>query len=1150
MANRPLQLWSCRRTSLQLNPLVACYVNFSVDSVTSVISIRNFGVSFSSHPVQTCLIPMHVTAEIPWARPASKQSFRLGPLLIPILAGLAPVVLTGCGFSGLATPMEAPVALHGNVKGGRQPVSGSSVQLYAAGTTGSGSAALPLLSNPVQSDSDGNFSIPASYRCPAATAQVYVVASGGSPGLPSGATNSALALTAMLGSCGSLSASNSITLNEVTTVGSVWPLAAFMTSSSGLGSAADDTAFLSAVSSVPEFVNIVQGSSPGKPTATSYFSENSKLYSLSDLLANCVNSIGGSAADGSPCGLLFSMATPPGGSAPTDTMTAALRIAQNPGNHVTEIFSLAKGPNYFQPALTSAPNDWTLNLTYLVATPSLSLATGTYVGTQQVSISDSTAGSKIYYTTDGTLPTSSSPSYAAAVSIAVSSTVQAIAVLQSSESAVASSTLTITSAPTPPAPTPSPAKLVFTQQPSNTSTQATITPAVQVSVEDSSGTPVTSSTNPVTLALTGGKSLGGTVTAVPQNGIATFSNLTINTAGSYTLSASSSGLASAISTTFTIGVPVSSGGPVSVTLQPGSLALGTAQLEAFSATVSGASNMGVTWSLSPSLGSISSSGLYSAPALIATRQTVTVIATSVADPSKTATALVTLAPPTGVSYYVSNSGNDANNGTSTGSPWKTIAHVNAQSFNPGDSILFQAGSTWREQLNIIWNGSASSPIIVGSYGSGAKPIISGGEIFASWTSETATGSSPSGAIYFTPYTTGPLQVFRNGTRLSQASTKASLTTGKWWLDTTNQRIYVFDDPAGQTVEADQRPYAIYSPCSNPTVTVTGLQLQEAQVHGMYACGGGVWVISQITVLNNYIQGLRLDGPMGGSSVAYSIAAYNGGSGFEFYAAPNMLIAYDTAHDNVALPGNLYAAGIKFDPSAATTNAIVEYSTSYSNGLGEAGVTGSGIWADTIGDGLIFRYNTVYNNNERGLDIDADNDASAYGNVSYGNAFAGIMAYADGSKSMTGNQIRNNTVWGNGTGIVIQGPNAGSVAGGCENNTVTNNIAGASASGPDIWIQLGCENPGSDGSGNTYTYNNLGKPATSFIGWAGYHYFSTYAAWENAAGNCGAPGCSHSMEFDPLLTNPSAGIFTLQPGSPAIGAGEGGVDLGAIPFVAQ
>jgi hypothetical protein len=37
-----------------------------------------------------------------------------------------------------------------------------------------------------------------------------------------------------------------------------------------------------------------------------------------------------------------------------------------------------------------------------------------------------------------------------------------------------------------------------------------------------------------------------------------------------------------------------------------------------------------------------------------------------------------------------------------------------------------------------------------------------------------------------------------------------------------------------------------------------------------------------------------------------------------------------------------------------------------------------------------------------------------------------------------------------------------------------------------------------------------------------------------------------MESDPMLADPSGGIFNLRPGSPAIGAGIGGVDLGAIP----
>ena len=84
--------------------------------------------------------------------------------------------------------------------------------------------------------------------------------------------------------------------------------------------------------------------------------------------------------------------------------------------------------------------------------------------------------------------------------------------------------------------------------------------------------------------------------------------------------------------------------PVVVTLSSsGSTSLIGGQSATFTAKVSGASNTAVTWSLSPQVGTIAS-GVYKAPAIIASQQTVQVIATSVADPTKFATAPVTLNP--------------------------------------------------------------------------------------------------------------------------------------------------------------------------------------------------------------------------------------------------------------------------------------------------------------------------------------------------------------------------------------------------------------------------------------------------------------------------------------------------------------------------
>jgi hypothetical protein len=81
-----------------------------------------------------------------------------------------------------------------------------------------------------------------------------------------------------------------------------------------------------------------------------------------------------------------------------------------------------------------------------VATPAFSVAAGTYTAVQSITISDSSTGSTIYYTTNGNTPTISSPVYTGqAIPVTITTTVKAIAVGAPgyAQSAVASAIYTL-----------------------------------------------------------------------------------------------------------------------------------------------------------------------------------------------------------------------------------------------------------------------------------------------------------------------------------------------------------------------------------------------------------------------------------------------------------------------------------------------------------------------------------------------------------------------------------------------------------------------------------------------------------------------------------------------------------------------------------
>ncbi len=275
----------------------------------------------------------------------------------------ASLVLAGCGSGGTAAGGAGQVvgfALTGTVHGGQQPLAGSTVNLYVAGTSGYASGAVSLLngSTAVTTDSSGKFSIPDSFTCPSPDAQIYLLAQGGNAG---SGDNSKAVLMAAVGSCGKLGSSMIADVSEASSVASVYALAQFMTPGSATvgTSSTNVTGLVNAFSTVNNLLDSSSGSVRATTPAGNGNVPQTTINTLANIVAACVDA----KVDG-VCQQLFSLATPPGGTTPSDTLSALLDIALNPGHNVAQLYALSSGNAAYQPALSGAPSDWTLSIEY------------------------------------------------------------------------------------------------------------------------------------------------------------------------------------------------------------------------------------------------------------------------------------------------------------------------------------------------------------------------------------------------------------------------------------------------------------------------------------------------------------------------------------------------------------------------------------------------------------------------------------------------------------------------------------------------------------------------------------------------------------------------------------------------------------------
>jgi len=314
---------------------------------------------------------------------------------------------------------------------------------------------------------------------------------------------------------------------------------------------------------------------------------------------------------------------------------------------------------YTAPTTIPVPNIVTVKATSFadatqVATATVSINTPVTVSVSPTTVQVFTGGQQQFAATvKGSTDTAVTWSVSGACSGAACGTVSSAGLYAAPANVPSPATVTVT-ATSQADPTKSAAATVTVVSPVTVSVSPA-TVSLPAGVKQQFTANVTGTTNTaVTWSLSGAGCSGATCGSITSSGLYT-APATVPSPATVTVTATSQA-----ATTQSGSAAVTVTAPIAVSVSPASPSVTISAQQQFTATVTGTTNKGVTWSLSgagctgAACGTISGSGLYTAPASVPTPATVTVTATSQVDSTKTGTATVTVVAPISVTVSPSS----------------------------------------------------------------------------------------------------------------------------------------------------------------------------------------------------------------------------------------------------------------------------------------------------------------------------------------------------------------------------------------------------------------------------------------------------------------------------------------------------------------
>ncbi|PYV76328.1 MAG: hypothetical protein DMG96_14475 [Acidobacteria bacterium] len=458
---------------------------------------------------------------------------------------------------------------------------------------------------------------------------------------------------------------------------------------------------------------------------------------------------------------------------------------------------------------------------------------------------------------------------------------------------------------------------------------------------------------------------------------------------------------------------------VSVTISPTTATLATLATQPFTATVSGNTNTAVTWQVNGVSGGNSTVGLvsttvpgtsnealYLGPSAVPSPATVSVTAVSQADPTKSASATVTLQVPSrsGSTFFVSTTGNDANAGTST-APWRTIQHA-ANSVHPGDTVQVMGG-VYNESVTIPGSGNATTGYITFESALGQTAILDGTGINVAKGQEFGL---------FTLRTNSYIVVQGFEIRNFQSSTSNAVPVGIDFegsgsnIEILNNHIHNIVQTLGTCNSANALAMAIYgtqAPTSISNITISGNELD----HNTTGCSENMSLDGNVqffAVTKNLVHdndNIGIDN-IGFEGVAPNVSFDQARDGWDFQNT----IFNITAANNPVYHGKLGANGQYCD---GCTRVIIERNLIHDSDIP---VEVASEHAGHVSSFVAVRNNVIYRAQFVGMSI------------------GGFSSKVGGTDHCT---IVNNTLWADGTARGASGELQ--IQYNATNNTIFNNI---------------------------------------------------------------------------------------------------------------